>query len=131
MAILILVSTTGLSVHAHSCAGELQDFSFYHKAEGCAMERQIKPSCHVIGHEQSVQAEPCCENNAYQLEQHEETVEQASLKSFKPELKLVALAYSLVLPLLQDPTVNEIIPEVYQLPPIARDIPVFVQSFLL
>ena len=131
MAILILVSTTGLSVHAHSCAGELQDFSFYQKTEGCAMERQLKPSCHSMEHAVSVQAEPCCQNHAYQLEQHEETVELAAVKIIKPEMKLVALAYALVLPLLQDPAVNEIIPEVYQLPPIARDIPVFVQSFLL
>ncbi len=131
MALLILVSTTGFSVHAHSCAGELQDFSFYEKAEGCSMERQVKAACHATEHTATVQAEPCCENHAFQLEQHEETVELASVKIFKPELKLVAFAWSLVLPLLQENTSGSIIPEAYGSPPIARDIFIFVQSFLL
>lgn len=132
MAILILVSATGLSVHAHTCAGELHDFAFYGTAEKCPMEAvPVKPSCHAAMEKTDKTGEPCCENHAYQLEQHENSPELTSVKIFKPEMKLVALAYSFVLPLLQEKIADGIIPEVYQLPPIVRDIPVFVQSFLL
>lgn len=131
MAILILVSATGFSVHAHTCAGELQDFAFYTKAKSCPMEVQLKPSCHAAGHAETLQKEPCCENHAYRLDQHDLSTEQTSFKIFKPEIKLVALACSFVLPLLQAKTADKVIPEVYQHPPIVRDIPVLVQSFLL
>lgn len=131
MAILILVSATGFSVYAHTCAGELHDVAFYAKADSCPMEVKVRSSCHVEEHLLTEQEEPCCKNHAYQLEQHDETVEQASVKILKPELKLVAFAYAFVLPLLQEKSADVVIPEIYQLPPLARDIPVFVQSFLL
>ena len=132
MAILILVSATGFSVHAHTCAGELQDFAFYAEADNCPMEvKVVKPSCHSEAHKFTIQEEPCCQNHSYQLEQHKETVEQASVKVLKPELQLIALAYTFVLPLLQENSTDIVIPEAYQYPPVARDIPVFVQSFLL
>ena len=131
MAVLILVSATGFSVHAHTCAGELHDFAFYGKAEKCLMDVPVKPSCHSAAHDETIKTEPCCKNHAYQLEQHEESVEISALKIFQPEMKLVALACSFVLPLLQGKTTDEIVHEVYQYPPLARDIPVLVQSFLL
>jgi hypothetical protein len=74
---------------------------------------------------------PCCENHSYELEQHDETVELFSVKILKPELKLVALAYTFILPLLQEATADNLIPDLYRQPPIARDIPVPVQFFLL
>ena len=93
------------------------------------MKAELPPSCHAIA--QEADGEPCCENHSYVLEQHDETVELSAVKILKPELKLIALAYTFILPLLQEAPAEGVIPESYQLPPIARDIPVLVQSFLL
>nr|WP_017730678.1 hypothetical protein [Nafulsella turpanensis] len=127
----MLFTAAGFSVQAHLCAGEWQDFAFYSQAEECPMKAQLLPSCHSSEQAAEEPAMPCCENHSYQLEQHDETVGQAAVKIAKPELKLIALAYTFILPLLEEAPPAEVIPEVYQQPPIARDIPVFVQSFLL
>lgn len=129
LAILMLFTAAGFSVHAHSCAGELQGLAVFQQPDACPMEAQPEPSCHALV--QEADAGPCCENHSYQLEQHDETLELASLKVLKPELQLIALAYTFVLPLLQQASVDNLISDLYQHPPITRDIPVFVQSFLL
>lgn len=132
MAILILVTATGFTLHAHICAGVLQDVAFFEKSDACPMQAQLKPSCHATMQAGAdAETEPCCQDHAYQLEQHDETVELSSVKNLKPELKLVALAYTFILPLVQENTAVAAIPEGYQHPPIARDIPILVQSFLL
>ena len=130
LALLMLFTATGLSVHAHSCAGELQGFGFFEQPDACAMKAAAPPACHQLQEAEDV-LQLCCENHSYALEQHDETVELSSVKVLKPELKLMALAYTFVLPLLQEAPAEGVIPETYQHPPIARDIPVFVQSFLL
>jgi hypothetical protein len=129
LAILMLFTATGFSVYAHSCAGELQDFAVFEQPDACPMKAQPVPSCHAVA--QEADAGPCCENHSYVLERHDETVELSAVKVLKPELKLVALAYTFVLPLLQEATADNLVPDLYQQPPIARDIPVLVQSFLL
>lgn len=128
----MLFTATGFSVQAHSCGGEWQDVAFYSQAEECPMKAQLPPSCHSKQQSGGDETKmPCCENHSYQLEQHDETLEQTVVKVAKPELRLISLAYAFVLPLLQETPADNVIPEAYQHPPIARDIPVFVQSFLL
>ena len=129
----MLFTATGFSMQAHSCGGEWQDVAFYSQAEECPVKDQLSPSCQSkqqAGEDEATM--PCCENHNYQLEQHDETLGRAAVKVAKPELKLIVLAnYAFVLPLLQESPAPNVIPEAYQHPPIARDIPVFVQSFLL
>lgn len=129
LAILMLFTATGFSVHAHSCAGELQGFAVFEQPDACPMKAQAEPICHAVA--QEADGGPCCENHSYQLEQHDETVELTSVKVLKPELRLLALAYTFVLPLLQEASADNLIPELYQHPSLTRDIPVLVQSFLL
>ncbi len=117
LALLMLFTATGFSVHAHSCAGELQDFAIFGQPDACAMQEQTPPpSCHS---KQQVEEErqPCCENHSYQLEQHDETVEHAAVKILKPEFKVLALAYTFILPLLQEAAADNLIPDLYQHPP--------------
>lgn len=130
LAILMLFTATGVSVHAHSCAGELQDFAVFEQPEACPMIAQVEPSCHAVAQDADA-AVACCENHSYQLEQHDETVAYTSVKVLKPEIKLMVLAYTFVLPLLQEASADNLITDLYQHPPIVCDIPVLLQSFLL
>jgi hypothetical protein len=55
LAVLILVSSTSFMIGMHFCMGEVQNVSFFGKADSCEKEQSLPP-CHR--HEKV----PCCED---------------------------------------------------------------------
>ena len=73
MAILILVSSSGLTMDMHFCEGKLKRINFLGKAKTCAevsllaktcCNRLIKPSCHKAGKDHK----GCCQNQGILLD---------------------------------------------------------------
>ncbi len=132
MALVILVSTTGLAMSEHFCGGELQDIAFFGQAKVCEAHVKQVPPCH---HEQvatgaQVNKKSCCEDKTV-ISQQQETLAQTVLKELQPDLSFVAVIASYLLVLTSEHT-----PQVAQhtnyIPPLIEyDIPVLVQSFLL
>lgn len=135
LTLLVLVSSTGFAVGKHLCAGELRSISLYGLAKACPMEqpKQETPPCHDTAHEETPQKDNnCCEDETLLIDALEHTTNaKAAIHNHVPDLKFVA-AFSLTLAHLlasEATPVTSYIP--YSPPPLARDIPVLVQSFLL
>ncbi|GAB3833693.1 MULTISPECIES: HYC_CC_PP family protein [Pontibacter] len=131
LALLVLVSSTGVTVGMHLCAGEIRDLSFYGQAEDCPMEqmKETLPPCHIP---QDTKEKSCCEDHQFVVERLDIASDTKALALNKTlDLKFIAAVKVVILQLfaLQD----ELKPAyaLYTSPPIARDIPVLVQSFLI
>lgn len=130
---VVLVSSTGISVGMHLCEGELEDLSFFGAKADCPMEQQQQklPSCHnVPGSDDSASA--CCDDHTLHLEQADAASDSnAQLLTKALDLKFVAAFKVVILQLFAPEAEQASTYALYKSPPIARDIPVLVQSFLL
>jgi hypothetical protein len=130
---LVLVSSTGISVGMHLCGGELEDLSFFGNEVDCPMEQQKEklPSCHKVP-DSDADAKDCCHDHTLVFDHADATSDSKALLLSKAlDLKFVA-AFKVVILQLFAPELD-LKPRyaLYESPPLARDIPVLVQSFLL
>lgn len=134
LTLLVLVSSTGISVGMHLCGGELSEISLFGGAADCPMERQKEtlPPCHQVPDAAATPAD-CCDDHTFVLENQEMASDtKAQLLAKQLDLKFVAAAVKAIL--LRYYGWQETLKHAYALyasPPIARDIPVLVQSFLI
>ncbi|WP_242916481.1 HYC_CC_PP family protein [Pontibacter liquoris] len=132
LALLLLVSSTGLSVGMHFCGGKIQDFSFFGKAESCPMEKkqQTLPACHQPP-KQTVKADSCCQNHTFVVQRLDAGTDTKINLHKILDLKFVAAFQAVILQLFAPEAALKPTYALYASPPLARDIPVLVQSFLL
>jgi hypothetical protein len=133
LTLLLLVSATGMSVGLHLCGGKVRDLSFFGQATDCPMEHkeQALPPCHAPKEDQSPEKK-CCEQHQLVLDSIEEaTGNQAQLLTKTQELQVLAAVQVLIRHLWAPATGPKPAYALYASPPIARDIPVLVQSFRL
>lgn len=137
MALLIMVVTTGFSISQHFCQGELLDFTLFGDAEPCemAMSGNDLPPCHnQDSADQSTGSftkKPCCENHDATVAGQDTPTLLKSIDSLIPSVKfLAAFAYTVFYNYLALRDKNTLFTE-YRPPLIQRDIPVFIQSFLI
>lgn len=130
---VVLVSSTGISVGMHLCGGELEDLSFFGAKVDCPMEQQKEtvPACHKVP-ASGDNATDCCDDHTLVFE-HSDSVQhlKAQLLTKTVDLKFVAAFKVVILRLFAPEAAVESTYAYYNPPPIARDIPVLVQSFLL
>ncbi|MDH3710413.1 MAG: hypothetical protein OER04_11020 [Cyclobacteriaceae bacterium] len=122
LALLLMVSTSGLTINKHYCLGFLKDISILHEASSCMAEMNLQ--------EEECPME-CCE----------ETSESVMVDDFKqagfntnlaPDLKLIAvISHFLADAQLISSEISHNHFQYYSPPLIDRDIPIMVQSFLL
>lgn len=133
LALLVLVSSTGFSVGMHFCAGEIRDLSFYGEASECLMEqkREALPPCHASVKETAPQGS-CCEDHQLVVERLDIATNTKALALSKTlDLKFIAAVKVVILRLFAAQEGVKPAYALYTSPPIARDIPVLVQSFLI
>ena len=140
MALLIMISSTGLAVDMHFCQGKLKSINFFGEAKSCheiAINDVI--SCkHHQGTMKNTQEDnytkskkECCENKFIylQLDQDQQTytneiVLNQQLKQFLTAFQIVFLSgFDHII-------VNVVAQKHYKPPLIPKDIPVLIQSFL-
>lgn len=133
LTLLLLVSSTGISVGLHICGDEVQDLTFFGQQASCPMEeaQQQSPPCH-----QTKQSKPdqqdCCQQHQLSvapLGEADRHQPQALVKA--AELKILAAVQVFLQHYLAPAASPAPAYALYTSPPIARDIPVLVQSFLL
>ncbi|GGG18623.1 HYC_CC_PP family protein [Pontibacter amylolyticus] len=130
---VVLVSSTGISVGMHLCEGELHDLSFFGADADCPMEQpqQKLPSCHNEPAPGNA-ASACCDDHTLLLEQADAASDStAQLLTKSPDLRFAAAFKVVILQLFAPEAEQASAYALYKSPPIARDIPVLVQSFLL
>ena len=123
LAVVLLVTSMGVTVNKHYCMGQLKDVSVFHEAESCmkTMKMEMKGGCSMH----------CCENITEEFK-----VEDFNKANFTTNLAaeyslLAVITYVLIdfdlISLAESYThyLN------YKPPLIELDIPVLVQSFLL
>ncbi|MBC5774675.1 hypothetical protein H8S95_11430 [Pontibacter sp. KCTC 32443] len=133
LTLLVLVSSTGMAVGMHLCGGELRDVSFFGAEADCPMEQQKQklPACHKVP-DKNDSAKDCCDDHTLVFEHADATSDSKALILTKAlDLKFVAAFKAVILQFFAPETDLKPTYALYESPPIARDIPVLVQSFLL
>lgn len=137
LTLLVLVSSTGITVGKHLCGGELQNLRLFIDAKDCPMEqkKQTLPPCHNSGegsHSDQKTPADCCQDTKTVLESIDYNVfSKTHLGSNNFDLKFVATAHFVLAHLLFPEATATTTHLAYAAPPIVRDIPVLVQSFLI
>lgn len=103
----------------HLCGGKIQDLNFFGKAESCAMEKK------------QVKASGCCENQQLVVQRLDAGSDTKIALHKASDLKFLATIKVVILQLFASGTEFEPAYAFYASPPLARGIPVLVQSFLL
>ncbi|MBW3545036.1 MAG: hypothetical protein KY428_05435 [Bacteroidetes bacterium] len=135
LSLLMLVSSIGLSVGLHMCSGALQDMALFHKAEACSMEhKQQPPACHGEADDQDHNTgNDCCQDSLIVIDGIDDamaskaqiSLKQSDLPSIAAFQQAVCILHMLQVEAPVSPTLS------YAAPPIVRDIPVLLQSFLI
>ncbi len=122
LALLIVVSSTGFTLHKHYCLGELKSMSLNQETNTCMSDMEAEgESCPL----------ECCERTVEELKLEE--IQRVTFEQeLTPPLKLVSLVLYVALPstLLQEPYLKQFYRN-YHPPLIDEDIPVRIQSFLI
>lgn len=131
LTLLVLVSSTGLSVAMHLCGGELRDINLFGGTNDCPMEQQHQetpPPCH----ETPASDADCCEDHTLVVERLQDATDtKAQLLAKQFDIKFIAAIKVVVLQLYEQHVQQKPKYALYASPPITRDIPVLVQSFLI
>jgi hypothetical protein len=116
----------------HLCGGKLRDLSFFGQAPACPMEQKQSalPPCHAPPEDQK--QKQCCEQHQLVLQGIDEVSNTKTQHLTKaPELKVLAAVQAFIRHFMAPAGDPKPAYALYASPPIARDIPVLVQSFLL
>jgi hypothetical protein len=117
----------------HLCNGELQDLSFLGTAADCPMEQQKEklPACHNLPASDDADSD-CCDDHTLVFEYEDATIDiNAQFLAKTLDIKFVAAFQAIILQFFASETAPKPTYALYKSPPLARDIPVLVQSFLL
>lgn len=130
MVAIIFITSTGFQLSAHYCSGQLKSFKLFGKAEVCKYEQPVKKPCPMHKEMAAKTKKDCCNNEDIQLD-------PSSYEAVAVTKVIIDHNFDFVVP---QPLVSASIAQwnahvdfttQYRPPPIDRDIPVMVQSFLL
>ncbi|MDX5417766.1 MAG: hypothetical protein LPK09_01020 [Hymenobacteraceae bacterium] len=128
LALLVVLSSLGMTITQHLCAGEVMSTAFFSHSAACEMEKQREslPDCH-----KPVMDDDCCQDQTVLLEVEDEQQLSPTFKLSIPDMSFIA-AFTAVWSALFEiyEPAHTHVPD-YAPPLLAQDIPVLVQSFLL
>ena len=134
LTLLVLVSSTGMAVGMHLCGGELRDITLFGATADCPMEQKQQkklPPCHAPQDKETNDG-PCCADHQVVVERTDATSEHDTVTLSKSlDIKFIATVQAVILQLFAPEAPIQPTYARYASPPLARDIPVLVQSFLL
>lgn len=130
LTLLVLVSSTGISVGMHICGGKLRDLTFSGEPAACPMaQKQVKlPPCHSS---EQGDSNNCCEDHKLVVERLDVASDTKFISLNSLDLKFIVAVKAVILKLFAPEVALKPTYALYSSPPLARDIPVLVQSFLL
>lgn len=136
LALLMIISSTGMTLAAHICKGELKEFTFFNQEKSCCAKQDVTPPPHCPAHANTSDEMPqdCCENLQISAEAPESAIKSLWLeKQQQDNDQLVPYFLPAYLIALLQPEIGAENTNFTEYPPPAtvRDIPVLVQSFLL
>lgn len=135
---LMLVTSVGLNIDMHYCQGELKTFNLFGKAKSCHQLAQMKhcskakKSCHAPKADMASQEckKDCCNNESIYAALDADLVQIQTTEYSDSDLSTISLKQVDTgnLPLVLKTSLHA---QNYRPPPLIRDIPVLIQSFLL
>ncbi|MFD2515376.1 hypothetical protein ACFSRY_15995 [Pontibacter locisalis] len=132
LTLLVLVSSTGIAMGMHICGGELRDVTFFGTEAECPMEqeREKAPACHAP--QQSPDDKSCCEDHQMIIKRLDIAAKHKDITlNNLQDIKLIAAVKAVILRWYAPEADLKPTYALYESPPLARDIPVLVQSLLL
>ncbi len=134
LTMLVLVSSTGVAVGMHLCGGELRDITLFGAEAECPMQHKKQeaiPPCHAQK-DKKASDDTCCKDNKTVLERNDVASDTNIITIHKlQDIKFLAVVNTFILQLFSPEEVVLPMYTLYASPPLARDIPVLTQSFLL
>lgn len=131
LALLMIISSTGLTLAAHICKGE-KEVAFFKQEQDCCAKKALPPHCAAQSAEQEEIPADCCEDVHFSAEVPEAGNKSLRLENQQPVQFIARFTAAYLVALLQPETEAENINYTDYPPPVTvRDIPVLVQSFLL
>ena len=128
LAVLILVSSTSFTVNMHLCMGNIHDIAVLENAKSCPMEGMSEAQ-DLSG--PVISWKGCCENRTLSFEGHHYNLKLDDHNTIS-DVAISPVLLPAEFPDLAIYTAPRTSAHIYYTPPlIARNIPVFVQSFLL
>lgn len=126
MAIVVLMTTTSFTIDMHYCGDTMVDYSFFHKAASCKMQKAaLTSSCETP----EMKKKSCCSDEQL-IVTGQDFKDNFSKLSFEQQVFVASFTYSYI-SLLEGSISNEV-PFVDDSPPfIKRDVQVLHQSFLI
>lgn len=132
LALLMILSSTGLALAAHICQGELKELAFGKQEQSCCATKVQPLHCADQSTAGDNMPADCCENVQISAEVPEAGIKSFRLENLQPDQFILHFTAAYLVALLQPQTGAENTNYTDYPPPVAvRDIPVFVQSFLL
>lgn len=134
LSLLVLLSSTSFTFNMHFCMGEMKSIALFSSASPCQKKNQ-RPPCPRGIHDQDgsshsqMTKKGCCEDQSLVKDGLEELTQTSSVSV--PDVPMMAALYATFSLLSDSPFVHSGSYNEYSPPLIERDIPVFIQSFLI
>ena len=137
-ALLILTTSMGFAVDMHYCRGQLKSISFFGKAKSChEISKTTKKACPF--HQQDdfeqddkgIKKKDCCENKTKYFQADQDFTSKIFDLSINNQPSQFASTSIAVLPFVSTSQFAKPSYTYYKPPLITKDIPIFIQSFLL
>ena len=128
LAFVVLVSTSGFTISSHICGGKKVKtvMSITHSDVSCGMEED---SDSISCEKGSIMTSNCCQNEFQLVQFDKDYTQQLNKVEFNQDL--TAVLFTVVFDLFSSETSQEIFYSDYSPPPLVRNIPVLIQSFLI
>jgi hypothetical protein len=127
MTIVVLMTTTSFTIDMHYCGDTMVDYSFFHNASTCKMEKAIlTASC---GNPE-MKKQSCCSDEQLIVTGQDDLKDNFSKLTFEQQVFVASFTYSYIS--LFEGTISNEVAFVDDSPPfIKRDVQVLHQSFLI
>lgn len=131
-ALLMIISSTGLTLAAHICQGELRELAFTGQEQNCCAINKQPPHCADHSTDKEEMPSDCCDYIKISAETPEAIIKNVNLESLQSDQFIVQFTAAYLVALLLPDTEAENTNYAHYPPPLTvQDIPVLVQSFLL
>jgi hypothetical protein len=134
LALLMIVSSTGLTLAAHICKGELRGLSFLKQEQNCCAKQELPPHCAAHSTDAASDEGPLdyCDNMQFSAEAPDDAIKSLRVEKIQQDQLVPPFVAAYLVALLQPAEGAENTNfNAYPPPVTKRDIPVLVQSFLL
>ena len=130
LVVLVLVASSGIAIDRHLCMGELQSISVLGASKSCSQQSSMDCANHQNTDDESSK-KGCCDNETEYVSGIDLQVTlHIQVENVVPSILLPFSIATLEIPEIKS-TPNLVRFQNFHPPPIVKDIPVFVQSFLI